>query len=239
MKVKRILQFLSNSLAGLLFTAAFFILFASTFAASLLENLPVLESSMQKQFGSDFVVEQIAKESGLTKEEIIRICSGNPVQEGCDQINNPEKFSSQAIEKIEKQISPYKSIMDKLKPVMFLLFILSLVFYFFGTMSVYGSCFKLSVNALTSTLLGYIALASLSGALPGIIDQGFEIASQDLPAGISSLKEEIAVIMIEWLEEPIEELRSLFLYILIFSLLSSIIFYFLKKKLDKSNKKSP
>ncbi len=236
MKAKKILQFLSNLLAGLFLTAAFFMLFASVFTTSLLENIPALESSIQEQFGSDLVLEQIAKESQLTKEQIIGICRKDPMQEGCDQINNPEKFSSQAIEKIEKQISPYKSVIDGLKPLMILFFILSFVFYFLGTFSIYASIFKVSVNMLISSAFGYITFSSLPGFLPDVINQGISLVSSDIPAELSTnFKESLVIILGDWLKNTIAELKSLFLYIIIFSLLVSIAFYFLKKRHGSKN----
>lgn len=236
MKAKKILQFLSNLLAGLFLTTAFLMLFASVFTTSLLENLPMLESSMQEQFGSDFVLEKIAKESQLTKEQITDICKKDPMQEGCDQINNPEKFSSQAMAEIEKQVSHYKSIIDGLKPLMILFFILSFVFYFLGTFSIYASIFKVSVNMLVSSVFGYIAFASLPGFLPDVINQGISMVSSDIPAELSAnLRESLVIILGDWLKNPIAELKSLFLYIIIFSLLVSIAFYFLKKKRSPKN----
>lgn len=236
MNIKKLLQFLSRSFASLLFTAAFFILFASIFSASLFENLPTLEVSIQEQFGSDFIIEQLAKESGLTKEQIMNICKENPAQEGCDQINDPQIFSSKAVADVEKQLDSYKSVISSLKPFMILFFILSLVFYYLGTVSVYASLFKISVNILISAVFGYLAFASLPGILPSAIEQGFEIASPDISAEISSsLKEGIAVIVTEWLKNPIVELKTLFIYLIIFSLLTSILFYFLKRKYSKKD----
>ncbi len=238
MKAKKILQFLSNSLAGLFLTAGFFILFASIFATGLLDNLDVLESSMQEQFGLDFILEQMAKESQLTKQQIIDLCMKNPSQEGCSQINNPEMFSSQAIGEIEKQINPYKSLIEKFKPLMILFFILSLVFYFLGTFSIYASIFKISINTLISSCLGYVAFASLPGLLPNVIDQAVSMVSSDLPLELSAnFKESLAIIIGDWLEIPIAELKTLFVYLIISSLVCSVAFYLLKKKQNKGKNK--
>ncbi len=235
MKAKKILQFLSRSFAGLLFTAGFFLLFTSVFLSGLLGNISVLESSLQeKLLNSDFIAEQIAVGSGLSAEQVKEICKKNPAQEGCEQLNDPEILSSSIIEQINNQINPYKPIIDNSKFLMVLFFIISFVFYFLGTMSLYVAVFKISINTLFSAVFGYIALSSLPKLLPGIVDQAFNIASADISQKLSAgFKENIVEVINAWMEIPISNLNNLFMYLTAASLLVSILFYILKKKKAK------
>lgn len=235
MKAKKILKFLSRSLASLLFTAAFFILFTSILLSGLLENLPALKSSLQETFATpDFIAQQLAAGSGLSVEQVKEICKTNPAQEGCEQLNNPNLVASSLVEEITNQINPYAQLVNRLKLLMIFLFALSLVFYFLGTFSMYAALFKVSINILFSAVFGYIAFSSLPSLLPGIVDQALSIISadisQELPAGF---KENIIQIINTWLKVPISNLNNLFIYLAVISLVTSILFYFLKKKKEK------
>ena len=232
MKAKTILQFLSRSFAGLLFTAAFFILFTSVFLSGLFGNLPVLESSLQENLvNSDFIAQQIASGSNISSEQVKEICRKNPAQEGCEQLNNPNLMASSLVEEITNQINPYAQLINKLKPLMILLFVLSLVFYFLGTMSIYAALFKISINTFISALSGFIIFSSLPKLLPGIVDQAFNIASADISKELPvNFKENLIVVINNWLKIPLAELNTLFIYLIAASILASIIFYFLKKK---------
>jgi len=109
-------------------------------------------------------------------------------------------------------------------------FALSILFYFLGTVSIYASLFKVSINALISSIFGYIAFSSLPKFIPGVVDQAFNIISADisneLPVGF---KESIVTVMSSWLKNPIANVNKLFFYIIVVSILTSIVFYFLKK----------
>ncbi|MBI2507865.1 hypothetical protein HYV89_02825 [Candidatus Woesearchaeota archaeon] len=240
METKKILKFLSRSFAGLLFAAAFFILFTSLFFSGLLENLPALELSLQKNLvNSDFIAAQIASGSGLSVQEVKEVCKNDPAQEACKQLNNPGSLASSLVKEIENQINPYYEPLSKLKPVMIFLFALSLAFYFLGTGSVYGALFKISLNILISAASVYLIFSILPSLLPGIVGQALSIASADisqsLPAGF---KESIIEVVNDWMKVPISNLNKLFIYSAVFSLLSSIIFYFLKRKKHSSKSKS-
>ena len=224
-------------MAGLLFTLAFFMLFASVFGASLIENLPVLESSLQKNFfNSDTLLEQISKESGLTVAEIREACKQdqNKNQESCRQINNPGLAAASAAEEIKNQIVQYEQILNSLTIPIVVIFVLSLLFYFLGTMSVYAALFKVSINAFLSAIFGFLAFSSFSSSLPGFVDQALNIASadisQEIPAG---LKQNIINVVNDWLKAPLSELNTLLIYVAVVSLTTSVIFYFLKKRNEK------
>ena len=235
MKAKKILQFLSRSFAGLLFTVGFFLLFMSVFLSGLLENLPVLKSSLQENLvNEDFIAEQIAAQSGIAVEQVKEIFRKDPAQEGCEPLNNPNLMATSLVEEITNKINPYAQLINKLKLLMIFLFVLSLVFYFLGTMEIYAALFKISINTAISAVFGYIAFSSLSTLLPGIVDQAFNIAaadiSQKLPIGF---KENIIKVVNAWLEVPISNLNKLFIYLAAISLLTSILFYILKRKKAK------
>lgn len=231
----KILKFLSNFFAGILFTLSFFLVFTSVFVSGLLENLPVLESSLQEQlFDKDLILEQIAKESGLTQQQIIEICKQDPNQPTCEQIENPELTTKPIIDEINNQISPYKSLIENSKFLAVLFFALSILFYFLGTMSVYASLFKVSINTLISAVFGYITFSSLPKLIPGIVDQALNIASADISNELpANFKENLINVMNDWMKIPIDNLNTLFLYLIGISLLTSIVFYFLKKKEKK------
>ena len=235
MKTKKILQFLSRSLAGLLFTAGFFIFFASIFLSGLLENIPVLENSLQENLiTEDYLAEQIASSSGLSVLEVKEICKKNPAQEGCEQLNNPSMVSSSLIENIKEQISPYAQLVNNLKILMVLFFALSLIFYFLGTMSIYSAIFKISMNAFLSAVFGYIAFSTLPKTLLGIIEQALSMMSADISQALPEGFREILVKIInEWISLPISNLNKLFIYLAAASLPVSILFYFLKRKKEK------
>ena len=113
MKAKKILQFLSRSFAGLLFTVGFFLLFMSVFLSGLLENLPVLKSSLQENLvNEDFIAEQIAAQSGIAVEQVKEICRKDPAQEGCEPLNNPNLMATSLVEEITNKINPLVHIND-------------------------------------------------------------------------------------------------------------------------------
>lgn len=232
MEIKKVLKFLSNFFAGILFTSSFFLLFTSVFVSGLIENLPVLESSLQKQLSNkDLILEQIAEESNLTQQQIEELCRQNPDQEACRQIDNPGLATKPVIDEINKQILPYKSFIDNSEFLAALFFVLSIVFYFLGTMSIYASLFKISVNTLISSAFGFITIISFPKIIPGVVDQAFNIASADISSELpANFKENMIVIVNDWFNNPIEELKTLFIYVIIVSLLASVVFYFLKRK---------
>ena len=238
MKAKTILKFLSNSFAGLIFTAAFLLLFTSIFVSGLLDNLPVLESSLQQQLSdSNFILEQIAKGSNLKPEEILKLCEQNPNQPACEQIKNPGLAAKPAIDEINKQIDPYKPLLKNSKFLVIILFIFSILFYFLGTMSLYASLFKISINTLISALSGLIIFSSVPKLLPGMVDQAFNIASADISRELPvSFKENLIVVINDWLKIPLAELNTLFIYLIAASILASVLFYFLKKKHQQTTK---
>ena len=237
MKAKKFLKFLSNSFAGILFTLSFFLLFKSIFVSGLLENLPVLESSLQKQLSDkDLILEQIAKESNLTQQEVKEICKQNPDQPGCEQIENPGLAAKPVIDEINKQVDPYKLFIENSKFLAALVFILSIFFYFLGTMSIYASLFKISINTLISAIFGYVTFASLPKSIPVMVDQAFNIASADISNGLPvSFKETLVAVINDWLKVPMDNLNTLFIYLIAISLLTSIWFYFLKKRYQQNN----
>ncbi len=237
MEIKKVLKFLSNFLAGILFTISFFLLFTSVFVSGLIENLPVLESSLQDQlFDKGLILEQIAKESGLTQQQIIEICKQDPNQLTCEQIESPGLTTKPIIDEINNQISPYKPFIDNSKFLAALFFVLSIVFYFIGTMSIYVSLFKISVNTLISSAFGFITIISFPKIIPGVVDQAFNITSADISSELpANFKENLIIIINEWFNNPIAELKTLFIYIITVSLLASVVFYFLKRKVIKSN----
>lgn len=235
-KIEKILKFLSRSFASLLFTIAFFLLFTSVFGNSLIENLPALESSLKNEFfSSDILLEQLSKEQGLKIEEIKKICEQNPAQEGCKQINNPALAAEPAIKGIKDQIIIYQPILDNLMIPMIITFALSLLFYFLGTMSIYAALFKISLNALISAALGYVAFSSFPSFLPEIVDQAFNLVSADISQEITvGFKQGVINVMNSWLQIPLSELNTLLIYMVVVSLPASILFYFLKRK-EKNN----
>ncbi|MBI2105893.1 hypothetical protein HYT56_03590 [Candidatus Woesearchaeota archaeon] len=237
-KTGKILKFLSRALASLLFTFAFFMLFASVFGANLIENLPSLESSLKENFfESDILLEQLSKESGLTAAEIREACKQdqNKNQENCKQINNPEQAAASATDEIKKQIAQYEPILNNLAIPIIVVFILSLLFYFLGTMSIYTALFKISINAFFSAIFGFLAFSSFSKLLPGIVDQAFNIVSADISQEIPiEFKQNIINVINDWLKSPLSELNTLLIYIGAVSLITSIIFYLLKNR-NKNN----
>jgi hypothetical protein len=234
-RTKKTLKFLSRLLAGLFFTLAFFLLFVSVFGTGLIEGLPVLESSLQEKIlDPDFILSQVAQQSGLTPAEIKEACRQSPNQEGCEQINNPGSLATPIIAQIQDQIGPYKPFINNLTAPMAILFILSLIFYFFGTFSVYAALFKISINAFISSVFGYIAFSSLPKLIPGIIDQALKIAAADVSDQLpTDFKTNLIDVMNTWMQAPLSELNSLLTYLIAISLLSSILFYFLKRKQGK------
>ena len=214
-------------------------LFTSIFVSGLLENLPVLESSLQNQLAdNDLILEQIAKESNLTPKQITEICNKNPSEPACEQIENPGLAAKPIIDEINKQVSPYKSYLENSKFLAILFFALSIVFYFFGTESIYASLFKVSINTLVSAVFGFIAFSSMPRLIPGIVDQALNIASTDISSELPiNLKEGLIEIMNNWMKVPLDNLNTLFIYLIIISLLTSIVFYFLKRKMEKDKQK--
>ena len=231
----KILKTVSNFFAGILFTLAFFMLFASVFISGLVENLPVLESSLQNHLANkDLILDQVAKESGLTKQQIMEACNQDPAQPACKQLESPEMMTKPIIDEINKQITPYKSFLGGAKFLAVLFFILSIVFYFLGTWSVYASLFKVSVNTLVSAVFGFIAFSSVPKVIPGIVDQAINISASDFSSELPvDFKESLVNIMNDWMRIPLDNLNTLFIYLIIISLLASIGFYFLKRKEKK------
>jgi len=223
-----VLKLVSRSIASLLFTIAFFLLFANVFGSSLIDNVDVLETSLQEQFSSsDFLINQIAEQFGLTAEELRTVCELDPSREGCNLISDSgTSLANLGISEFKDQILSYESLVKNLKAPMVIVFALSLVFYFLGTFSVYATLFKISINTLISAVLGFIAFDSIPSFLPKLMDQA-------IPLGLD-FPEELKTITLNaltaWFEIPLTVLNTLLTYLIAISIATSIFFYFLKKK---------
>tara|TARA_Y100000034_G_C6763881_1_gene340424 strand:- start:102 stop:782 length:681 start_codon:yes stop_codon:yes gene_type:complete len=224
-----VLKLLSKTLAGLLFTLAFFMLFASVFGSSLISNFDSFESTFKSELSeSDILVEQVASQSGLTVNELRTICQQNPLQDSCELINNPESaFEKMGLGQLKTEVESYGSIFDKFTVPMIIIFILSLIFYYLGTFSVYGALFKVSLNTLISAVLGFIAFDSMPSYLPKILNKVISSQAQEIPTELQNI---ILNSINAWLKISLSSLNTLFTYIIGISIASSILFYFLKKK---------
>lgn len=222
-----VFKFITRSLGSLFFTLAFLCLFLFIFGNSLIENLDVFEADLKAQLSdSDFLLTHLSKETGLTKTEIQDLCKENPSQDSCQLITHPELALEQlGFPQIKAELQSYQKYTTLLVTPIFILFILSLVFYFIGMVSFYGALFKLSLNAFISALIGYFAFSSLPSFVPKAIQKAS--LEQEVPAEFQSF---LSHSLKSWLEIPLATLNNFFIGLIAVSLILGILFYFLKKK---------
>ncbi|MAF50826.1 MAG: hypothetical protein CMH64_01920 [Nanoarchaeota archaeon] len=230
------LKFIPRALGKFLISISITVFIATFLAISLADNTDSLKESLTSELSSEDLLEDLIDTSEFSIAEIKELCSQNPNQEGCDEINDPSKLVEEQItselDPILNEIQSLKPAMENLRILSIIVFLLGIGLLYLGTLNISLTLYKAFSTTLVSSIFYILFYKFASTSIPSLAKQA-TASQQDVPQELLNVAVNAVT---EWMLIPIGVVIKVSIILIAISLPLTILFFFLKRKYTDQSK---